>query len=151
MADLVRHACIATRAAEGVATWALGQGRRKQRVTFAPRFYVSEFSAAYRAVLAGIGIAMLPEVHCTEDVVAKRLVRVLDGFEGESGGVSLLYRAHRSLTAAVRACVDLFLSELPASDPTRVVESPCGGKPIPLLPTGERAGKRRQRMGTYRK
>jgi DNA-binding transcriptional LysR family regulator len=122
VADLARHACIATRAADGVAVWALGQGRRKQRVTFEPRFYVTEFSAAYGAVLAGLGIAMMPEVHCARDVAAKRLVRVLPGFEGESGGVSMLYRAHRSLTAVVRTCVDHFLSELPASDPARVAK-----------------------------
>ncbi|MCY1023267.1 LysR family transcriptional regulator [Pyxidicoccus sp. MSG2] len=118
--DLARHDCIATRATDGFATWTLTRGRRKQRITLAPRFYVNEFSAAHRAVLAGVGIAMLPEVRCAEDVAAKRLVRVLDGYEGESGGVHLLYRAHRSLTAAVRACIDHFLEELPATDPARV-------------------------------
>lgn len=119
--DLARHDCIATRAADGIATWTLGLARRKRRIAFEPRFYVSEFSAAHRAALAGIGIAMLPEVLCAQDVAEKRLVRVLDGYEGESGGVYLLYRAHRSLTAAVRTCIDHFLAELPATDPTRVV------------------------------
>lgn len=118
--DLARHDCIATHAADGIATWTLVLGRRKRQVAFEPRFYVSEFSAAHRAALAGVGIALLPEVLCAEAVAEKRLVRVLDGYEGESGGVSLLYRAHRSLTAAVRTCVDHFLAELPATDPTRV-------------------------------
>lgn len=120
--DLSRHDCIATHATDGIASWTLVQGRRKQRVTFEPRFYVSEFSAAHRAVLAGIGISLMPEVHCVEDVAAKRLVRVLDGYEGESGGVQLLYRAHRSLTAAVRTCIDHFLAELPATDPARAAQ-----------------------------
>jgi DNA-binding transcriptional LysR family regulator len=117
--DLARHDCVAMHAADGFATWTLVRGSRRQRVTVAPRFYVNEFSAAHRAVLAGLGIAMMPEVHCARDVAEKRLVRVLDGYEGESGGVQLLYRAHRSLTAAVRACIDHFIAELPASDPTR--------------------------------
>ncbi|RYE89678.1 MAG: LysR family transcriptional regulator [Myxococcales bacterium] len=117
--DLARHDCIATRAPDGVATWTLVQGRRKRRVSFEPRFCVSEFSAAYRAVLAGLGIALLPEVHCTADVARKKLVRVLDGCEGEPGGVSLLYRSHRALTAAVRTCIDHFLAALPATDPAR--------------------------------
>jgi DNA-binding transcriptional LysR family regulator len=102
-----------------IATWTLVRGRRKRRVTFAPRLYMGEFFAAHRAVLAGVGIAMFPEVHCAEDVAKKRLVRVLEGYEGESGGVHLLYRAHRSLTAAVRTCIDHFLAELPATDPSR--------------------------------
>ena len=117
--DLARHDCIATRTAEGIATWTLAMGRRKRRFAFEPRFYVSESSAAYRAALAGVGIAMLPEAICAADVASNRLVHVLDGYQGESGGVSLLYRAHRSLTAAVRTCIDYFLAELPATDPTR--------------------------------
>lgn len=117
--DLARHDRIATHAADGMATWTLARGGRKRRLAFAPRFYVSEFSAAYRAALAGVGIALMPEVRCKADVAAGRLVRVLDEYEGETGGVSLLYRAHRSLTAAVRTCVDYFLAELPASDPSR--------------------------------
>ncbi|WP_394830246.1 LysR family transcriptional regulator [Pendulispora rubella] len=117
--DLGRHDCIATRARDGFSTWTLGRGRHKRRITFAPRLYVSEFSAAHRAALAGVGIAMVPEVLCVEDVRAKRLVRVLPGYEGETGGVYLLYRAHRAMTAAVRTCIDHFLLELPATDPSR--------------------------------
>lgn len=117
--ELARHDCIATRASDGFATWTLLGGRGKRRLTFAPRFYVSEFAAAHRATLAGVGIALLPEVLCRDDVAYKRLVRVLPGYEGEKGGVYLLYRAHRSLTAAVRTCIDHFVAELPASDPAR--------------------------------
>lgn len=117
--DLARHDCIAMRAADGIATWTLTVGRRKRRVTIEPRFCTNESSAAYRATLAGVGIAMLPEVICAKDVAAKRLVRVLDGYEGETGGVYLLYRSHRSLTAAVRTCLEHLLAELPATDPSR--------------------------------
>ena len=117
--DLARHDRIAMHAADGVATWTLVSGRRKHRLAFEPRFYVNEFSAAHRAVLAGIGIALLPEVLCVADVAQKRLVRVLDGCSGESGGVFLLYRSHRALTAAVRTCLEHFLAALPATDPSR--------------------------------
>lgn len=111
--DLVRHHCIATRAADGHATWTLARGRTKRRFTFAPRLYVSEFSAAYRAVLVGVGIAMLPESLCAQDVVGKHMTRVLQGWEGDAAGVYLLFRARRSLTAAVRTCIDHLLAELP--------------------------------------
>ncbi|WP_342375547.1 LysR family transcriptional regulator [Myxococcus stipitatus] len=113
--ELAPHDCIATRATDGHATWMLSQGRTKRRFTFAPRLYVSEFSAAYRAVLAGVGIAMLPESLCAQDVTKRHMTRVLDGWEGEAAGVYLLYRAHRSLTAAVRTCIDHLLAELPAT------------------------------------
>jgi DNA-binding transcriptional LysR family regulator len=117
--ELARHDCISTRATEGHATWTLVQGRTKRSFTFAPRLYVSEFSAAYRAALAAVGIAMLPEPLCAIDVARKRLVPVLEGWEGEASGIYVLYRAHRALTAAVRTCVDCFLAELPAIDLAR--------------------------------
>ena len=117
--DLARHAGIATHESDGIATWTLIHASRRRRVRFAPRLYVSEFSAAHRATVSGLGIALLPEVLCSEDLAHRRLVRILDGHEGEAGGVSLLYRAHRALTAAVRICVEHFLAELPASDPIR--------------------------------
>lgn len=113
--ELALHDCIATRATDGHATWTLAQGRTKRRFTFAPRLYVSEFSAAYRAVLAGVGIAMLPESLCAQDVNRRHMARVLEGWEGEAAGVYLLYRAHRSLTAAVRTCIDHLLAELPST------------------------------------
>jgi DNA-binding transcriptional LysR family regulator len=117
--DLARHDRIATRAHDGFSSWTLVQGRRKRRFTFAPRFYVSEFAAAQRAVLADVGIALLPESPCGEEIAKKRLVRVLPGVEGEPGGVNILYRAQRSLTLAVRTLVTQFLTDLPSSDPRR--------------------------------
>jgi DNA-binding transcriptional LysR family regulator len=117
--DLARHDRVATRATDGIATWTLVGPRGRRRVSFAPRFCVNEFSAALRAVVAGVGIGMLPEVLCAGEVARKRLVRVLESHQGELGGVSLLYRAHRSLTAAVRTCIDHFVAELPGSDPAR--------------------------------
>lgn len=117
--DLARHDCVATRIVDRLATWTLVEGSRRRRVTFAPRFYVSEFSAAHRATVAGLGIAMLPEVLCAEDVAQRRLIRVLERYEGESGRLSLLYRAHRSLTAAVRTCIDYLVTELPSADPDK--------------------------------
>ena len=116
--DLSDHDCIATQAVEGLATWTLVEETRRRRVTFAPRFYVSQFSAAHRATVAGLGIALLPEVLCVEDMAKRRLVRVLESYEGEAGRLSLLYRAHRSLTAAVRTCIDYLVAELPKADPS---------------------------------
>lgn len=125
---LARHDCVATRVVDRLATWTLVDGSRRRRVTFAPRFYVSEFSAAHRATVAGLGIALLPEVLCAEDVAQRRLVRVLERYEGESGRLSLLYRAHRSLTAAVRTCIDYLVAELPAADPDRRPQLKSAGR-----------------------
>lgn len=120
--ELAEHDCISTQTVEGRTTWTLMEDARQRRVTFAPRLYVSEFSAAHRATVAGLGIALLPEVLCVDDLKKRRLVRVLESYEGEAGRLSLLYRAHRSLTAAVRSCVEYLVAELPKADPGARIE-----------------------------
>lgn len=50
--------------------------------------------------------------------VSRRVAR-LEGWDGEASGISVLYRSHRALTAAVRACVDQLLPELPGTDLAR--------------------------------
>lgn len=122
--DLVGHDLIAIRSREGSSSWALVNGRSKRRHTFAPRLYASEISVARRAALAGLGITLLPEILCVDDLAKNRLVQVMAGWEGERGGVHLLYRAHRSLTAAVRTCIDRFLAELPGTDPAHAKPAP---------------------------
>jgi len=115
--ELARHDLLATRSRDGFETWTLMNGRSKRRHTFAPRLFASEIAVAHQAALAGLGIALMPEILCADDLAKKRLVHVLVGWEGERGGVHLLFRAHRSLTAAVRTCIDLLLDKLPGSDP----------------------------------
>ncbi|HEY4180914.1 MAG TPA: LysR family transcriptional regulator [Kofleriaceae bacterium] len=116
--DLARHSCISTRTDDGIASWTLVHPRsRRRKFTFSPRLHVSDTTSAQRAVRGGIGIAMLPEVLCVEDVARGRLTRVLPQHEGIAGGLRLLFRAHRSLTAAVRAAVTHLTSVLPTMDP----------------------------------
>jgi DNA-binding transcriptional LysR family regulator len=110
--DLAKHALIATRSIDGLATWSLVHRGKKRKLTFAPRATISEYQAAYRATRAGLGITMMPESSTGDDLGKKRLVQVLPSVEGETGGVHLMYRAHRSFTAAVRLCIDHLLRSL---------------------------------------
>jgi DNA-binding transcriptional LysR family regulator len=69
--------------------------------------------AAKQAAIAGAGISMLPAHECEGNIASGELERVLPGIEGARGGLWLLYRANRSLTAAVRACIEHLLDGLP--------------------------------------
>jgi DNA-binding transcriptional LysR family regulator len=112
--DLREHDLIATRATTSGAVWELvsatrARGKaRRHRIDFKPRLVVNELQAARHAATAGIGITMLPVVQ----VERGTLERVLPQLSGESIGLWLVYRAHRSVTAAVRACVEHLLREL---------------------------------------
>jgi DNA-binding transcriptional LysR family regulator len=115
--DLKEHHLIATRATASGAVWDLvtrppSRGKaRRHRIDFKPRLLVNELMAARHAAIAGIGITQLPVSH----VERGTLERVLPQVSGESIGMWLVYRAHRSVTAAVRACVDHLLEELAMS------------------------------------
>lgn len=115
--DLKDHDLIATRATASGAVWELvamkrarGSARR-HRIDFKPRLLVNELMAARHAAVAGIGITQLPVSHAEGGT----LERVLPRLSGESIGLWLVHRAHRSVTAAVRACVDHLLGELAMS------------------------------------
>jgi len=115
VADLASHDLIATRASSSGAVWDLfsGKDRKRHRVSFKPRLFVNELVAARQAVRSGIGIALLPTRDPSPDEDGA-LQRVLPNVSGERGGLWLLYPAQRSLTAAVRSCVDHLLANLPA-------------------------------------
>ncbi len=92
------------------AVWELYTGKRRHRIAFKPRLVVNEMQAARRAVLAGIGIGLLPAITGIEG-----LVRVLPRLSAAPGGLWVLYPSRRALTAAVRTCVDHLVGGLAAT------------------------------------
>lgn len=118
--DLANHDLIATRASAAGAVWELFSADKRtaqtqpgggRRFAFSPRLCVNELITAKCAALAGMGIALLP----SPDVDKGELERVLPKVSGASGGLWLLYAAHRNLTAAVRHCIDHLLEHFPAA------------------------------------
>lgn len=116
LADLAGHDLVSTRSSASGSVWELfsggGRARRRHRFAFKPRFVVNDLATARYAVRSGIGVSMLP----ITDIDTGDLERVLPRLAGERGGLWLLYPAHRSLTAAVRSCVDHLLARLPSVD-----------------------------------
>lgn len=111
LGDLAKHDLIAARATPRGAAWELVSRRtgRTKRFTFMPRLVVNEMMASRSAALAGGGIAFLP----SGGESIEGLERVLPEYSGPPGGMWLLYPARRTVTAAVRSCVDHLLATLP--------------------------------------
>jgi DNA-binding transcriptional LysR family regulator len=108
LVDLARHDLIAMRTSTTGSVWELLVRGRKQRFAFKPRLVINEMQVARHAAVEGMGIALLPSPTGTLD----KLERVLPSVTGERGSMWILYAAHRSLTAAVRATVDHLLASL---------------------------------------
>jgi DNA-binding transcriptional LysR family regulator len=109
IADLATHDLVTMRSSASGAVWDLFHNRRRHRITFKPRLVVNEMIAARQAILAGAGIGMLASISLGD----ARLERVLPRVSGETGGMWVLYPAHRALTAAVRSCTEHLIQTLP--------------------------------------
>jgi hypothetical protein len=66
------------------------------------------------AALTGLGIAMLPELHASDDLSDGRLVRVLGPWESERMPLVLAYPSRRFLAPRTRAVIDFIVAEMPS-------------------------------------
>jgi LysR family transcriptional regulator AphB len=106
-ADLASHDCIAfpTRQAEH-ATWRLDGPEGEVVVAVSGRFNANSSQAHVAAVLAGLGIAMLPSLFADPHVKAGRLHQVLPGYSMDRVGVYFVYLSRRQLPRAVGVFIE---------------------------------------------
>ena len=77
-----------------------------------PETVVPEPSVVKTMLIAGVGIARLPDFHADDARADGTLVRVLPHLEGDSVDAHALYPSHRSLSAKVRVFVDALANHL---------------------------------------
>jgi len=75
-------------------------------VRHAPRMTCTDFAALRDAAAGGLGVALLPDHVCSDDLRGGRLVRVFPGWGGQMGIVHLVFTTRRGLPPAVRALID---------------------------------------------
>lgn len=76
------------------------------KVTHSPRLCSNDSQIVREAALKGIGIALLHEESCREDLSAGRLVRVLPQWHTAEGVLHMVFAARRGMSAAQRAFID---------------------------------------------
>jgi DNA-binding transcriptional LysR family regulator len=92
-----------------------GPNEQLARVEIAPRVICHDFVVLRLAVLAGLGIARLPESVVQSDIGDGRLERVLPQWRTPQGIVHLVFPSRRGLLPAVRAFIDFLGRKLPAA------------------------------------
>ncbi len=80
----------------------------------APRLVCHDFVLLRSAVLAGLGIALLPESVVRADLEGARLERVLPAWNIPLGLLHVVFPSRRGMLPAVRALVDFLAERLPA-------------------------------------
>jgi DNA-binding transcriptional LysR family regulator len=78
LAELATRPCLAF-APEG-GTWELRRGTKRGKVSVKPRLVVNDYEMLRAVARAGVGIALLPEHLCAEDLRAGLLVPVLEAW-----------------------------------------------------------------------
>jgi DNA-binding transcriptional LysR family regulator len=87
--------------------WRLvGPSERVTVVQLSPRLICGELFVLRAAAAAGLGVALIPDHFCEEELLDGRLVRLLPEWHKQPGLVHLVFTNKRGLTPAVRALID---------------------------------------------
>jgi DNA-binding transcriptional LysR family regulator len=96
--------------------WQLvGSHGESVRAEHTPRVLCHDFVVLRAAVLAGMGIAQLPESVVREDLKSGALTQVLPDWNSPEGIVHVVFPSRRGLLPAVRAFIDFLAERLPAA------------------------------------
>ena len=103
--------------------WALRSRRvAEQAVQCKPRLILNDPDAVAQAARMGIGVALLPMPFAFAAIKSGELVRLLPGWYGDAGSVSIYYSSKRLLPAKTRVFVDFMLERFRAAEFARLVD-----------------------------
>jgi DNA-binding transcriptional LysR family regulator len=84
----------------------IGPNQSEKIVHVTPRLICGELFVLRAAAVAGLGVALIPDHFCQEELHDGRLVRLLPDWYKQPGLVHLVFTTKRGLTPAVRALID---------------------------------------------
>ena len=82
-----------------------------------PRYVADDLLTVRFAVLQGIGVSVLPDYMCRDDVKAGRLVKVLPDWGPAAAITHAMYPPRRALVPAVRELIDFLAEHLDGDEP----------------------------------
>ncbi len=111
--QLEGHPCLAFTAQGGV--WGLRSGSKAAEVQVPVRLCANDYELVREAALAGLGVALIPERLCEDDLRAGRLQRLLPQWSSADVPIHAVYPSTRHLSPKVMAFLDLMSARLVAS------------------------------------
>jgi len=126
---LASHDCVTLPQSSGRTAWRLNgpDGAIETQVT--GRFAASTALALLKAVLADLGIALLPAVMTASHVHAGALIEVLPDHGVESRDAYLVYLSRRQLPRAVSAFIEFTMATMVSEELVRPATSMLGSQP----------------------
>ena len=115
-AQLAEHATLEHAADLERRSWELvGPQSEVVRAEHTPRFACLDFVVLRAAVLAGLGIALLPESVVRDDLASGVLTRVLPQWNTPQGILHVVFPSRRGMLPVVRAFIDFLAEYLPGT------------------------------------
>lgn len=112
-ADLARLKGLGKSRHDGPYTWRLtGPDGEVAVIPYQPVLDSDDWLVLKQGVLAGLGIALLPDELCAADIAAGRLEVVLPEWSLPSASLHIVYASRRGLIPAVRAFIDFTAERL---------------------------------------
>jgi DNA-binding transcriptional LysR family regulator len=108
---LAAHECLVHARAADSADWPFGGPDGPFRVTVRGAFGANDSAAVHLAALAGLGIAMLPEIQVSDDVRHGRLVQVLKDWPVPRTPAFIVYPSRRNLAPRTRVVIDFVIEQ----------------------------------------
>lgn len=111
--DLVTFACLAKTRSEGISQFSLTHSDGRQiNINFQPVLESNEWTVLKQAALSDLGITMLPEEFCREEIQSGLLVPILTEWSLPTSSLYIVYPSRRGLIPAVRSFIDFVAEDL---------------------------------------
>ncbi|OAJ57348.1 LysR family transcriptional regulator [Paraburkholderia ginsengiterrae] len=112
--ELADHDCLTISTRQGRNTWRLQGPRGTQEVSINSRFAVNDMRVLTQACVAGLGIALLPQLIVEAIIAQGRLIHLLPAYRRSSAGLGLqlVYTSRPPVPPAVAAFADFLLEKL---------------------------------------
>ncbi len=110
--DLHRHSCIITAQQRADGIWTLRNAATHRFANIEGRVVVNNISVAREMALGHVGLSMLPNVMCANDLATGRLVRVLRNWESPSMHATALVLSRKGMPSKIRAFLDFLAARL---------------------------------------
>jgi DNA-binding transcriptional LysR family regulator len=112
LADLTKHDCVLHRTARGVFPWRLNGPRGPELVAVSGVATVDSFQFVRGLVVAGVGIALLPDLGVEEDLARGALARILPAYGLREGSLHVVTPPLRHIPARVALLREHLITEL---------------------------------------
>ena len=110
--SLTEHDCLTASGSSGAATWILSGAHGAEEIKVSGRFSANSSRSLLKSCLAGLGIALLPDMLISAEIRSGRLRLVLPDYRRAGTDFCVVLPSHQQIPAAVLAFVEFATAKL---------------------------------------